>query len=102
MKKIQPLDPNILCLPIKMQDEINKIFIPGQENRRGFIRKVVDVCPLAAMRGVAIGDLIVTRTPMFQELPVYLAEDDKMPFVNNDKVEVVDLGQITAVYKEIE
>ena len=100
MKTITPLDPNVLCKRIEIQSKINDIIIPGQENKRGYVRKVVGVCPMAAQRGVAIGDIIITRSPIFQELPSYLADGDQIPFTEKDNVEIVDLGQITAVYKD--
>jgi co-chaperonin GroES (HSP10) len=103
MKRLVPLDPNVLCKRVEIQSEVSSgIIIPGQENKRGFVRKVVEVCPMAEQRHVAVGDIVVTRTPIFQELPTLLSDGDQIPFSQKENVELVDLGQIIAVYKDVE
>ena len=102
MKKIVPMDPQILCEKIDLQSQVGDFIIPGQAERVSAIRKVVDVSPAALKRNIEIGDIVVTRGIQYPKIPSYLTENDEVPFDTKDSVEILDVSQIIAVYKEEE
>lgn len=100
MKKIVPMDPQILCVKIELQCQVGRFVLPGQDAKISAIRKVVGVSPAAEKRNVSIGDIVVTRGIQYPHIPTYLTENDEVPFRSEDSVEILDVSQIIAVYKE--
>lgn len=102
MKRVVPMDPQILCRKIELQSQVGQFILPGQEDKISAIRKVVEVSPAAEKRNISIGDIVVTRGIQYPHIPAYLTENDEVPFHSEDSVEILDVSQIIAVYKEEE
>ena len=100
MKKIVPMDPQILCVKIELQSQVGKFIIPGQDEKISAVRKVVGVSSAAEKRNISEGDIVVTRGIQYPHIPKYLTENDEVPFRTDDTVEILDVSQIIAVYKE--
>lgn len=102
MKKINPMDPQVLCVKVELQDQIGDFVISGQENKVSAIKKVVGVSEAAKNRNISIGDIVVTRGVQYPHIPQYLTEKDEVPYKTEDTVEILDVSQIIAVYKDME
>ena len=102
MKKVIPMDPQILCVKIELQSVVGKIVIPGQDEKVSAVRRVIGVSPMAEQRKISIGDIVVTRGIQYPHIPTYLTEDDEVPYRSEDSVEILDVSQVIAVYKEEE
>lgn len=100
MKQIIPMDPNVLCKKVDLQNKIGEIIIPGQEEKKSAVRKIIAVSPMAEKRGIQVGDIIVTRQAVYAELPECLTEQDELPYDTDEKVEIIDVSQIIALYRE--
>lgn len=100
MKRIVPMDPQILCAKIELQNQVGAFFIPGQEDKVSAIRKVIDVSPAAKKRNISIGDIVLTRGIQYPKIPSFLTDDDQVPFNTEDSVEILDVAQVIAVYKD--
>lgn len=102
MKRIRPIEPFVLCERVELQDKIKELFIPGQEDKNSPMRRVVFLSQSAHGKGVKTGDIVVTRQNKYLELPIYLTEDDQVPYQleDTDKLEIIDPSQIIAIYRE--
>ncbi len=100
MKKVIPMDPQILCRKIELQSQVGSFILPGQEDKVSAIRKVVETSPAAEKRNISVGDIVVTRGIQYPHVPTYLTEDDEVPFHSENSVEILDISQVIAVYKE--
>lgn len=100
MKSIIPLEPYILCKKLDHQSKINKLFISGQENKTSCLRRVYKVSECVRTKNILVGDIILTKQPQYLTVPVYLTEDDRVPYTSEDIVEIVDPSQIIGIYRE--
>ena len=102
MQQIIPMDPQILCVKIKLQSKVGALFITGQDERVSCIRRVISVSDVAKKKGIAPGDIVFTRNLQYPIAPIRLTVDEEVPYYDAHYVEVLDVSQITAIYKDTE
>ena len=102
MKMIVPMDPQILCDKVELQSQVGDFIIPGQEDRVSAVRKVVAVSPAAKQKNINVGDIVLTRSIQYPKIPRFLTENEEVPFDTEDSVEIMDVAQIIAVYRDEE
>ena len=100
MKRIVPMDPQILCKKIDLQKEIKGILLPGQEGKVSQIRKVLAVSKSAESKNIAVGDIVVTRSIQYPVIPLELTENNEVPYDADESVEILDCSQVIALYKD--
>ena len=100
MKQIVPMDPNVLCVKIKLQNKVGALWITGQDDRVSGIRKVIAVSEIAAKRGIMPGDIVFTRGIQYPHVPVRLTVDEEVPYAGEHVVEIFDVSQIIGIYRD--
>jgi len=102
MKKINIVEPYVLCERIELQNKVGSIIIPGQEDKVSAIRKVVQASVQAGHRNIQVGDIVVTRNIQYPMFPEHLTEDDQVPHEADGvtSYELIDPAQIVAIYRD--
>jgi hypothetical protein len=100
MKKIQAINGNVVCRPVRLEEKVGGIYLPGIEDKVSMVREVIGLSNEAAAKGINIGDTIVTKKKLYDAMPPSLTENGLVPYQLTDVVEVVHLDEIVAVYRE--
>ena len=64
-KTIKHVEPFMLCKPISFQQKVGEIIIPGTENKKCALKKVIKASSTANSRGINEGDIIVTKQSLY-------------------------------------
>lgn len=101
-KTIKHVEPFMLCKPISLQQKIGEIIIPGMEEKKCSLKKVVKASASANARGINDGDIVVTKQVLYLSMPTQLTENDEFPFTTKDieTLELIDPAQVIAKYSE--
>jgi co-chaperonin GroES (HSP10) len=97
---LRPVGNKLLVERVKLQDKVGKLIIPGRTDKVTNVAKVIVSQGQALVHGIKAGDIITTKDAQYLSYPIMLTDEGLVPYDADINLEIVDLANVIAVYRE--